>query len=204
MTGSCDDSLYLIWCHILCFINDQICLCNGTSADKIECFCTDDPSFKYFRYLVCQFVLIFIPFTLIRIQDLFQIIDDWSHKRKEEVIQKTLLKELKAAPDLFILSASELAGGWAGDAKYPVMAVQKSQESPLAKVGDVFRAGPRDLLIQLAEGAAPLRVMFATSVDAAAQEQAVPKLLEAGYHMDLVEPLERVGAALQSLVVKGS
>ena len=81
MTGSCDDSLYLIWCHILCFINDQICLCNGTSADKIECFCTDDPSFKYFRYLVCQFVLIFIPFTLIRIQDLFQIIDDWSHKR---------------------------------------------------------------------------------------------------------------------------
>ena len=28
------------------------------------------------------------------------------------------------------------------------------------------------------------------------------KLLEAAYHMDLVEPLERVTAALQSLVVK--
>jgi hypothetical protein len=30
------------------------------------------------------------------------------------------------------------------------------------------------------------------------------KLLEAGYHMDLAEPLERVTAALQSLVVKES
>jgi hypothetical protein len=121
---------------------------------------------------------------------------------KEEVIQKTLLKELKTPPDLFILSATELAGGWTGDAKYPVLALQKSQEAPLAKVGDAFRAGPRDLLLQLAEGAAPLRVMFAASVDPVAQEQAVLKLLEAGYHMDLTEPLERVTAALQSLVVK--
>ena len=123
---------------------------------------------------------------------------------KEEVIQKTLLKELKTPPDLFILSATELAGGWTGDAKYPVLALQKSQEAPLAKVGDAFRAGPRDLLLQLAEGAAPLRVMFAASVDSVAQEQAVLKLLEAGYHMDLTEPLERVTAALQSLVVKES
>ena len=45
-------------------------------------------------------------------------------------------------------------------------------------------------------------VMFAAAVDPAAQEQAVVKLLEAGYHMDLTEPLERVTAALQSLVVK--
>jgi hypothetical protein len=45
-------------------------------------------------------------------------------------------------------------------------------------------------------------VVFAASVDAAAQEQAVVKLTEAGYHMDLAEPLERVTAALQSLVVK--
>ena len=123
---------------------------------------------------------------------------------KEEVIQKTLLKELKTPPDLFILSATELAGGWSGDVKYPVLAVQKSQESPLSKVGDTFRSGPRELLIQLAEGAAPLRVMFAAAVEPAAQEQAVAKLLEAGYHMDLVEPLERVTAALQSLVVKES
>jgi hypothetical protein len=123
---------------------------------------------------------------------------------KEEVIQKTLLKELKTAPDLFIIGAAELAGGWSGEAKYPVLAVQKSQEAPLAKVGETFRAGPRELLIQLSDGAAPMRVVFAASVDAMAQEQAVQKLVEAGYHMDLVEPMERVAAALQSLVVKES
>jgi hypothetical protein len=39
-------------------------------------------------------------------------------------------------------------------------------------------------------------------MDPGAQEQAMSKLLEAGYHMDLAEPLERVTAALQSLVVQ--
>ena len=59
---------------------------------------------------------------------------------KEEVIQKTLLKELKTAPDLFILSATELAGGWSGDPRFPALAVQKSQEQPLARPGDVVVA----------------------------------------------------------------
>ena len=123
---------------------------------------------------------------------------------KEEVIQKTLLKELKGSPDLFVLPPSELAGGWSGESKCPVLAVQKSQEAPLARLGEAFRVSNRELLLQVTEGAAPLRVMFAASVDAAAQEQAMAKLLEAGYHMDLTEPLERVTVALQSLVVKGS
>lgn len=121
---------------------------------------------------------------------------------KEEVIQKTLLKELKVLPDLFIIGATELAGGWSSEARFPVLAVQKTQEQSLARLGDVFRSGPRELLLQISEGAAPLRVIFAASVDLPAQEQAAQKLLEAGYHMDLVEPLERVATALQSLVVK--
>jgi len=119
---------------------------------------------------------------------------------KEEVIQKTLLKELKGSPDLFLLPASDLAGGWSGETKCPVLSVQKTQESPLAKTGEAFRVSPRELLLQVSEGASPLRVIFASSMDQVAQDQAVPKLLEAGYHMDLTEPLERVLAALQALV----
>jgi hypothetical protein len=64
----------------------------------------------------------------------------------------------------------------------------------------VFRASPRELLLQVTEGAAPLRVIFASSVELPAQDQAAQKLLEAGYQMDLAEPLERVSAALQALV----
>jgi hypothetical protein len=119
---------------------------------------------------------------------------------KEEVIQRTLLKELKGSPDLFVLPATELAGGWSGESKCPVLAVQKSQEAPLARLGEAFRVSNREVLLQVTEGAAPLRVMFAGSVDLAAQELALPRLAEAGYHMDLTEPLERVAAALQTLV----
>jgi len=50
------------------------------------------------------------------------------------------------------------------------------------------------------EGSAPLRVIFANSVDLPTQDAAALKLLEAGYHMDLTEPLDRVTAALQALV----
>ena len=119
---------------------------------------------------------------------------------KEEVIQKSLVKELNSAPALFILPPADMAGGWSGDTKCPVLAIQKTQEMPLARTGEVFRASPREVLVQIMEGAAPLRVVFAGSVDIPTQDEAIPKILEAGYHMDLVEPLERVAAALQALV----
>jgi hypothetical protein len=119
---------------------------------------------------------------------------------KEEVIQKTLLKELKAAPDLFILPPADMAGGWNGDARCPVMAIQKTQESPLARLGETFRVSPREVLLQTAEGASPLRVIFALTVELPGQEEALQKLLEVAYHMDPLEPLERVQAALQTLV----
>lgn len=119
---------------------------------------------------------------------------------KEEVIQKTLLKELKGTPDLFILPAAELAGGWSGEAKCPVLALQKTQDPALPRVGETMRLSAREILVQLAEGASPLRVIFAPGLDNSAQDQAALRLMEAGYHMDLAEPLERVVAALQALV----
>ena len=121
---------------------------------------------------------------------------------KEEVIQRTLLKDLKGQPDLLVLPAADLAAGLKGEAKCPVLGLQKSQEQPLPRVGESFRVNPRELLLQLTEGAAPIRVIFASGVEAAAQEVAAQKLLEAGWQMDLLEPLERVTAALGSLVQK--
>lgn len=119
---------------------------------------------------------------------------------KEEVIQKTLLKELKQAPDLFILPPMDLAGGWSAETRCPVLSVQKTQEPALPRVGEIFRVSPREVLLQVADNTAPLRVLFSPNMDIAAQEQVAQKLLEAGYHMDLAEPLERVVAALQALL----
>lgn len=119
---------------------------------------------------------------------------------KEEVIQKTLLKELKLAPDLFLVPPTELAGRWSGEAKCPVLAVQRTQENPLPRLGESLRVSPREVLLQVAENSAPLRVVFASTVELAQQELALPKILDAAYHMDLTEPLERVVAALQALL----
>jgi hypothetical protein len=119
---------------------------------------------------------------------------------KEEVIQKTLIKELKGTPDLFFVPSTDLVGGWAGDLRFPVLATQKTQDPPLGRLGETLRVSSREVLVQVSEGSAPLRVLFASGMDPAAQEQALGKVLEAGYHMDLVEPLERVYAALQALL----
>ncbi len=119
---------------------------------------------------------------------------------KEEVIQKTLLKEMKGAPDLFIVPATDLVGGWSGDLRFPVLAVQKTQDPPLVRLGEVHRVSSREVLVQVGEGAAPLRVIFASGMDMAGQDLALGRIQEAGYHMDLVEPLERVYAALQALL----
>jgi hypothetical protein len=48
------------------------------------------------------------------------------------------------------------------------------------------------VLLQGGEGGSPLRVIFALAVDPAAQDQALLKLQEVAYHMDPMEPLERV------------
>lgn len=119
---------------------------------------------------------------------------------KEEVIQRTLLKELKQPPDLFLVPATELAASASSEMKVPVLSVQRSQEAPLARLGESFRVSPREVLLQAAEGSAPLRVVFGAPLEATAQDATLQRLLEAAYHMDLAEPLERVAAALQSLV----
>ncbi len=119
---------------------------------------------------------------------------------KEEVIQKTLLKDLKQSVDLFILPGSDLPTQSSSELKCPVLSLQKSQESPLPKIGESFRVNPREALLQVVEGASPLRVIFGSEVDLASQEGALHKLLEAGYQMDLLEPLERVQTALRTLL----
>jgi hypothetical protein len=119
---------------------------------------------------------------------------------KEEVIQKTLIKEMKGVPDLFFVPVADLVGGWTGELRFPVLSTQKTQDPPLARLGETLRVSSREVLVQVSEGAAPLRVIFASGMDMASQELALGRIQEAGYHMDLVEPLERVYAALQALL----
>jgi len=119
---------------------------------------------------------------------------------REEVIQKALLKEIKTPPDMMFVQMSDLVGDFGADAKYPVMSVQRSQEPPLSSHGASTRVSSRELLVQLGDAGSPLRVLFAHKTKEADQDSALVKLVQAGYQMDLVEPMDRVLEALRTLL----
>ncbi|MDR1841806.1 MAG: hypothetical protein LBQ86_07770 [Holophagales bacterium] len=117
-----------------------------------------------------------------------------------DVIQKALLKEIKTPPDLMFVRMSDLAGDFAVENKYPILSVQRSQEQPLPTQGATTRISSRELLVQLSEGASPLRVLFAHGLTQAEQDSAMEKVVQAGYQMDLAEPMDRTLEALRSLI----
>ncbi|MCL1893456.1 MAG: hypothetical protein FWG02_04360 [Holophagaceae bacterium] len=119
---------------------------------------------------------------------------------KGEVIQKALMKEIKTPPDLMFVQASDLVADFAADTNCPILAVQRSQEAPLKEQGAINRTSSREVLVQVGEGGHPLRVIFPHGVAEPEQDAALQKVVEAGYHMDLVEPMERALEALRTLI----
>ena len=117
-----------------------------------------------------------------------------------EVIQKALLKEMKTPPDLMFVRVSDVMDDFAAEAKFPILAVQLSQEPRLSSPGTIRRISSRELLVQISEGASPLRVMFTPGLEQAEQELAVAKVMQAGNQMDLTEPMDRALEALRSLI----
>jgi hypothetical protein len=117
-----------------------------------------------------------------------------------EVIQKALLKEIKAPPDLMFVRISDVMDDYVADAKFPILAVQLSQDHHLSAPGETNRVSGRELLVQISDGASPLRVIFAQGLGQPEQDLAVTKLIQAGNQMDLTEPMDRTLEALRSLI----
>lgn len=119
---------------------------------------------------------------------------------KGEVIQKALMKEIKTPPDLMFVQASELVADFSVDTNCPILSVQRSQDPPLREAGTTTRTSSRELLVQVGDGGHPLRVIFPQGMAEPDQEAALQKVIEAGYHMDMVEPMERALEALRTLI----
>jgi hypothetical protein len=117
-----------------------------------------------------------------------------------EVIQTALLKEIKSPPDLMFVQTSDLVGDFSASANCPVLSAQRTQEPPLAAQGASQRLSQRELLIQVGEGGHPIRLAFPHGAKESDQEAVVAKVAQAGYQMDVVEPMERVLEALRSLI----
>jgi hypothetical protein len=115
------------------------------------------------------------------------------------VIQKALLKEIKSPPDMMFVQASDLGADFA-DAQCPILSLQRTQDPPLESHGAFLRHSPRELSVQAGDCGHPLKVLFPQGIEEGVQESVVKKVADAGYQIDLVEPMERVVAALRTLI----
>ncbi len=121
------------------------------------------------------------------------VLDRYLH---ETVIRDRLAREMRSEPEYFLTpyEEREFISAVAGK---EMMAIQRFKASAGEASGPFTRIRDREALIELGEGAV-LRVAFSTADDAQ-QHSMVNWLQEISRTMDIVEPLERVTAALRSL-----
>ena len=117
----------------------------------------------------------------------------------EEVIQRSLFRELKQIPQMvFVREPSMLSGSVAR--KIPWGLLAPSSLSSLGPVGTVEHpGGERDLLVQSAFHPAPIKLSLAGGEpDVLSRVETLLRSLAP--RMDLLEPFERLGQALDLLV----
>src|SRR5699024_5204674 len=84
-TFSCsgNNPLHLIRRHILSLVNDQVGFYNRTAPDIIQCFSLDQSPLKNFLYFSLKLPLILIPLLFAGINKLLQIVNNWTHQRRD-------------------------------------------------------------------------------------------------------------------------
>ena len=119
----------------------------------------------------------------------------------ETVIRDRLGREVRALPNYFITGYDEKE--FLGSvADRDMVAIQKYSLPPADISGSFNRIREREAIIELGEDAEFLRLAFSTS-DETVQLNIVAWLQEIARTMDILEPLDRITAALNSLCGEG-
>jgi hypothetical protein len=119
----------------------------------------------------------------------------------ETVIRDRLGREVRALPNYFITGYDEKEFlGSVADRE--MVAIQKYNLPPADISGTFNRIREREAIIELGEDAEFLRLAFSTS-DETVQLNIVAWLQEIARTMDILEPLDRITAALNSLCGEG-
>ena len=119
----------------------------------------------------------------------------------ETVIRDRLGREVRALPNYFITGYDEKE--FLGSvADRDMVAIQKYSLPPADISGPFNRIREREAIIELREDAEFLRLAFSTS-DETVQLNIVAWLQEIARTMDILEPLDRITAALNSLCGEG-
>jgi hypothetical protein len=119
----------------------------------------------------------------------------------ETVIRDRLGREVHIAPDYFITSYDEKEFlGSVADRE--MVAIQRYNLPPAELSGPFNRIREREAVVELEDESIFLRLAFSTS-DEAVQLNIVTWLQEIARTMDILEPLDRITAALTSLCGEG-
>jgi hypothetical protein len=113
---------------------------------------------------------------------------------RTEVVARTLIGAVTQAPTLIVVDERALADEPL--ARCPVVMLGASAAGPLGAVGSVHSQGGDSLLLQVSDGANPLRVGIGADDASGGGDGAIRALVELGATMDLLEPLDRVREAL--------
>lgn len=113
---------------------------------------------------------------------------------RTEVVARTLIGAVTQAPTLIVVDERALADEPL--AGCPVVVLGSSAAGPLGAPGAVHTQGGDSLLVQIVEGAHPVRVGIGADHLGAGADGVIDALVELGATMDLLEPLDRVRDAL--------
>lgn len=114
-----------------------------------------------------------------------------------EVIKKTLLKDLRQMPDLLFIRDPEMLDPNSSD-RLTLLSLQTTSLPPLDQPGLLQRVKAKEILFQTMQHKNPIKLEF-ESAEPDKQETGL-NILRAVYNtMDLLEPFERLTKALQAL-----
>ena len=113
---------------------------------------------------------------------------------RTEVVMRTLLAALSERPSLLVVDDHRLLEE-AGDGACPMVFLAGSHAAPLGAAGAREPDPTGGILLQASEGGHPIRVDLSAGSPEAAP-RALDDLVRLGRGMDLLEPAERVRAAL--------
>lgn len=111
---------------------------------------------------------------------------------RADVVAATLLKAASEPPTVLLVEDESLLD--AVDAECPVAVIGPSRVPPLGAAGTTRTDTPGEVLVQVTDGANPVRISVA---DPARTPEVAAALVALGARMDPLEPADRVRAALE-------
>ncbi len=117
----------------------------------------------------------------------------------EDVIKKTLLKEIVNIPKIYFVTDLNLIGK--SQNKVPIVAVMKTTLSSLSNIGEFQRVKDKEFIIQPATMTNPLKIIFHTE-EPDVQESIMKVIKSFIDKIDIYEPFSRVEKALISICQK--